>query len=143
MGLFSRKKREKPLLTKRDPFSEDLGETLEKAQELLPKTHAASDGNHHWSAISDETHGRLTDELARAEQALESGKFTGGQPFTATDQGTAEWASAFAGSNGAGGVPGPAQDPISKLERLVKLRNEGALTAEEFEQQKRQVLDAG
>jgi hypothetical protein len=141
MGLFSRKKRDKPLFTNEDPFSGDLSETFEKAQELLAKTHAASDGNHHWSAISDETHGRLTDELARAEAAFESKQFTGGQPFSGGGAGSTEWASAFAGSNGAG--VGPAQDSISKLERLVKLRDEGALTSEEFEQQKRQVLDAG
>jgi putative oligomerization/nucleic acid binding protein len=141
MGLFSRKKRDKQLFTKDDPFSGDLSETFEKAQELLAKTHSASDGNHHWSAISDETHGRLTDELARAEAAFESKQFTGGQPFSGAGADSAEWASAFAGSNGAG--VGPAQDSISKLERLVKLRDEGALTSEEFEQQKRQVLDAG
>ena len=142
MGLFGRKKRDKPLFAKQDPFSEDLSATLEKAQEMLAKTHAASDGNGHWSEISDETHGRLTDELARAEAALESGQFTGGKPFSG-GAGSAEWAPAFAGSNAAGVGPAQGQDSISKLERLVKLRDEGALTAEEFEQQKRQVLDAG
>jgi len=38
----------------------------------------------------------------------------------------------------AGGVGG---DPAGQLERLVKLRDDGVLTAEEFEAQKRKVLD--
>ena len=38
-------------------------------------------------------------------------------------------------------VPGGA-DPISKLERLQKLRESGALTDAEFEEQKRRILDS-
>jgi hypothetical protein len=37
-------------------------------------------------------------------------------------------------------VPAPAQDPVERLERLVKLRDAGALTPEEFEAQKARIL---
>ena len=40
------------------------------------------------------------------------------------------------------GTPAAA-DPISRLERLQKLRESGALTDAEFEQQKRRILDSG
>ncbi len=41
---------------------------------------------------------------------------------------------------GAAAAPPPAEDAISQLERLSKLRDQGVLSAEEFESQKRRIL---
>jgi hypothetical protein len=41
---------------------------------------------------------------------------------------------------GAQGTASPAEDAVGQLERLVKLRDSGALTQEEFEQQKARIL---
>ena len=140
MGLFRRKNRTPPLARNTDPFSEDLSVTLRRAQELLANTDAASDGNHHWMPIGDDSRGRLNEALAQAEAAIGSGqKFTG--PGGATGSGfggsgtAADWAKAFEASG--------SQDPITKLERLTRLRDTGALTPDEFEQQKRKVLEEG
>ena len=43
-------------------------------------------------------------------------------------------------SFGAQGSASPAEDRLEQLERLVKLRDSGALTQEEFEQQKAEIL---
>lgn len=39
--------------------------------------------------------------------------------------------------------PPASEDPIARLERLADLRDRGALTPEEFEEQKRRILDGG
>jgi hypothetical protein len=50
-----------------------------------------------------------------------------------------DYASAGTFSSGAGS-PGSGDDSIAKLERLQRLREQGALTAAEFEQQKQRIL---
>ena len=46
-------------------------------------------------------------------------------------------------AHGQAGSPGPAEDdPIAKIERLAALRQSGALTDEEFQEQKRRILGA-
>lgn len=54
---------------------------------------------------------------------------------------TAEQMAASMRAQQPGAPPAPADDPLDRLERLAKLHADGALTDEEFAEQKRKLLD--
>jgi hypothetical protein len=50
-------------------------------------------------------------------------------------------AAALEAAGGAGAAAGAATDPLVRLEKLGKLRDSGVLTADEFEAQKKRILE--
>jgi hypothetical protein len=130
MGFFSRRRRsEEPNQVEEDPM--DPLVALKHAEEELAKTNWASDGNGHWQRISPEMKGKLSEGLEKARSSLESGNASTFGPGFGQDA-----PAAFA-------QPSRVEDPITKVERLVKLRDIGALTQDEFDEQKRKALEEG
>lgn len=104
---------------------------LARAEEALAETNFASDGNGHWSRLDPALKAQMQEGMEKARAAYESGGatgFSGGFPQGAP--------SAFS-------QPPLVEDPITKVERLARLRDSGALTEDEFDEQKRRALEEG
>jgi hypothetical protein len=130
MSFFSRKRHsESPSSAPTDPM--DPLAALARAEEVLSKTNAASDGQGHWMKIDAGQRAQLQDAMDQARAAYESG--ASGVVDDAFPQGVP---AAFQ-------QPARVEDPITQVERLARLRDSGALTDEEFEEQKRNALQGG
>lgn len=134
MGLFNRKRRdEESPVDPNDPLT-----ALARAEKALEKAGGwGSDGEGHYGQMNPQ----MSEALAKVREQLESGGGSLGSDPRFAPTPTSSSSRPIRASRSA--QPPLVEDPITKVERLAKLLEDGALTQEEFQEQKRKALDEG